>query len=45
MISKINNFKEEEIIDILYKLSNIDIDHKVNGLDNNKLLEMFFLNV
>ncbi len=45
MIDKINNFKEEEIINILYKLSSMDIDIKVNSFDKNKLLEMFFLNI
>ena len=45
MIDNMNNFKEEEIISILYKLSDIDIDIKVNSLDKNKLLEMFFLNI
>ncbi len=45
MIDNINNFKEEEILNILYKLSDIDIDIKVNSLDKNKLLEMFFLNI
>ncbi len=39
----INNFKEEEIIDYLYKLSNIDIDIKTKGYDKNKVLESFFL--
>lgn len=45
MIDNINNFKEEEIINIMYKLSDIDIDIKVNSLDKNKLLEMFFLSI
>lgn len=45
MMDVINNFKEEEIIDIMYRLSEIDIDIKVNSLDKDKLLEMFFLNI
>jgi DNA polymerase III delta subunit len=45
MMDNINNFKEEEIIDILSKLSDIDIDIKVNSLDKDKLLEMFFLSI
>lgn len=45
MIDSINNFKEDEIINIIYKLSDIDIDIKVNSLDKNKLLEMFFLSI
>ena len=40
-----NNFKNDEIIDILYKLSDMDIDVKINSLDKNKLLEMFFLTI
>lgn len=40
-----NNFKNDEIIDIIYKLSDMDIDVKINSLDKNKLLEMFFLNI
>lgn len=42
-LMNINNFKEEEIIDYLYKLSNIDIDIKTKGYDKNKVLESFFL--
>lgn len=45
MIDNMNNYKEEEIIDNIYKLSGIDIDIKVNGLDKDKLLEMFFINI
>ena len=39
----INKYTEEEIIDYLYKLSNIDIDIKTKGYDKNKVLESFFL--
>ncbi len=45
MYEVINNFKEEEIINIIYKLSDIDINIKVNSLDKDKLLEMFFLSL
>ena len=37
------NFSEEEILDILYKLSDMDISIKVKGNDKNKVLENFFL--
>ena len=33
----------EEIANMLYKLSDMDIDIKVNGYDKNKLLESFFM--
>ena len=39
------NFSEEEILDILYKLSDMDISIKVKGNDKNKVLENFFLNL
>ena len=39
------NFSEEEILDILYKLSDMDISIKVKGNDKNKVLEIFFLNL
>ena len=45
MYEVINNFKEEEIINIIYKLSDVDINIKVNSLDKDKLLEMFFLSL
>lgn len=41
----INNYKEEEIINNLYELSNLDIDIKINGLDKYKVLENFFLKI
>ncbi len=41
----INNYKEEEIINNLYELSNLDIDIKINGLDRFKVLENFFLKI
>ena len=39
------NFSEEEIIGILYRLSDMDINIKVKGYDKNKVLENFFLNL
>ena len=42
---KARNFSEEEILDILYKLSDMDISIKVKGNDKNKVLENFFLNL
>ena len=39
------NFSEKEIIEIIYKLSDIDIGIKIKGYDKNKLLENFFLNL
>ena len=45
MYEVMNNYKEDEIINIIYKLSDMDIDIKVNSLDKDKLLEMFFLNI
>lgn len=45
LINYINNYSEKEIIDILYKLSSVDIDIKINGLDKDKLLEIFFINI
>ena len=39
------NFSEEEILEILYKLSDMDISIKVKGNDKNKVLENFFLNL
>lgn len=41
----INNYKEEELIDKLYELSDLDIDIKINGLDKYKVLENFFLKI
>lgn len=43
MLDVINNFSEEKLIDILYKLSEIDINIKVNGFDKSALLEKFYL--
>lgn len=45
MLDIINNFSEEELINIMYKLSDADIDIKVNGLLKNKVLENFYLSM
>ena len=41
----INEYKEEEIMDNLYKLSECDINIKVNGYDKNSVLEYFLLSL
>ena len=38
-----NEYSNEEIVDILYKLSQIDIDSKVYSYDRNSLLETFLI--
>lgn len=45
MLDIINNFSEEDLINIMYKLSDADIDIKVNGLLKNKVLENFYLSM
>ena len=45
MLDYINNYSENDIINIIYNLSDIDINIKVNSLDKDKLLEMFFLSL
>lgn len=42
-LENVNNYNNEEILDNLYKLSDLDIDIKVKGLDKYKVLENFFL--
>ena len=39
----INNYSEEELLDKLHKLSDCDIDIKINGYDKNKVLESFII--
>ena len=39
----IKEYSNENIANILYKLSQIDIDSKINGLDRNSLLESFLI--
>lgn len=39
----LNIYSEEDIADILYKLSNADIDIKVNGYDKNEVMERFII--
>ena len=41
----INDYSEEEIADILYKLSEIDINIKVDSLDKYDLLESFIISI
>ncbi len=43
LIPYINLYKKEEIINKLYKLSELDINIKLSGYDKNKQIEMFFL--
>lgn len=39
----LNSYTNEEIANILYKLSNADIDIKVNGYDKNDVMEKFLI--
>lgn len=41
----VREYNEEEIIDILYKLSEVDSDIKIKGIDKNQALEMFLLSL
>ena len=41
----ISNYSTEDIANVLYKLSDIDIDIKINGYDKNKLVEAFLLSL
>ena len=43
--TNINNYAYDEIIDIICRLSDADINIKVNSMDKNQLLESFFLNL
>ena len=43
--SYINNFTNDEIINILYELSNVDYDLKVNNYDKNSVIESFLLKI
>ena len=39
----INSYSFEEIADMLHKLSDVDVDIKVNGYDRNELMEKFII--
>ena len=43
MIPYVDNYCDEEILDALYKLSDCDIDIKVNGKDSSYVLENFIM--
>lgn len=43
LIPYVNKYSKEDIADVLYKLSNLDIDFKINGYDKNELLESFLV--
>lgn len=45
LIPFVRSYKEEEIINILYRLSEVDSDIKVKGYDKNKVLEAFFMSL
>ena len=41
----INEYSEEEIADKLFKLSELDSDIKIKGIDKNRCMESFFLSL
>lgn len=45
LLPYVRQYKEGEIIDKLYKLSEIDSDIKIKGIDKTKALESFFLSL
>lgn len=45
LIPFVRSYKEEEIINILYRLSEADSDIKIKGLDKSKVLEAFFMSL
>ena len=45
IVPYINDYSVEEIANILYKLSEIDINIKVDGYDKNSLLESFIISI
>ena len=45
LMPHINNFSDEEVLDLLYKLSDVDYDIKVNGYDKNLIIESFLLKI
>ena len=45
IVPYINDYSVEEIADILYKLSEMDINIKVYGYDKNDLLESFIISI
>lgn len=45
MIESIGNYKESDIIELLYKLSLLDIQIKIESKDKNKILENFLLSI
>ena len=45
MLDVVGKFSEEKLLNIIYKLSDADISIKVEGLDNSKVLENFYLSI
>ncbi len=45
LLPYIRQYKEEEIIDKLYRLSEMDSDIKIKGIDKSKALESFFISL
>jgi len=45
LLPYIEKYDEEEIMNVLFKLSEMDSDIKLKGLDKTKVLELFFLNL
>ncbi len=41
----LNEYKDEQIADILYKLSEVDSDIKINGYDKKRTMELFFISL
>lgn len=45
LIPYVRSYKEDEIIDILYRLSEVDSDIKIKGYDKYKVMEAFFMSL
>ena len=41
----INSYNDEDVLNILYKLSDMDIDIKINGYDKRQLFELFLISL
>lgn len=45
MLPYLNKYDDEQIADILFKLSEMDSDIKINGYDKNEVMESFFISL